>query len=338
MAAKPGAEAASIAATEVNNSSLLVRGVSPVVEVPFTDRGEVDYEGFDNVVRYVLSTGVTSLMFPGFASEYYKLSETERLRLTRILLGYTKDRSDVAAIVAVQDHATVLAVQRAREVVAEGADLINLLPPHFLSPPRSAVLRHVRTVLGAIEPTPVVLQYAPSETGTSLDAETLRGLAADHPNLRLLKVESSPPGRLIEELRDDGAGLPAVEGYAGVQLPDAIRRGAVGTQPGCSFTEVYVEIWRRFASGDEAGGVDLHTRLLPYVSYWMLDTELIVAAEKAISVRRGLFASAFCREPAHRLDAEELRMVDRFLDDFADLLPPLDPVATRASAASEATS
>jgi dihydrodipicolinate synthase/N-acetylneuraminate lyase len=313
--------------------SHLVRGVSPVLEVPFTDRGEVDYPGFDNVVRYVLSTGVTSLMFPGFASEYYKLSDTERLRLIRILLGYTKNRSDVAAIVAVQDHATMLAVQRAREAVGEGADLVNLLPPHFLSPPRQALLRHVRAVLAAIEPTPVVLQYAPSETGTSLDAETLRGLAVDQPNLRLLKVESSPPGRLIEELRHDGAGLPAVEGYAGVQLPDAIRRGAVGSQPGCSFTEVYVEIWRRFASGDETGGVDLHTRLLPYVSYWMLDTELIIAAEKAISVRRGLFASAYCREPAHRLDAEELRMVDRFLDDFADLLIPLDQAAIRPSTA-----
>jgi dihydrodipicolinate synthase/N-acetylneuraminate lyase len=278
----------------------------------------------------VLSTGVTSVMFPGFASEFYKLSEAERTRLTRRLLAYTAHRSDVAAVVAVQDHATLLAVRRAQDAVEAGADLINLLPPHFLSPSRSALLSHVRAVLSAIDPTPVVLQYAPSETGTSLDADALHSLATEHPNLRLLKVESSPPGRLITELIDNGAGLPAVEGYAGVQLPDAIRRGAVGTQPGCSFTEVYLEIWRRFAGGDEAGGLELHTRLLPYISYWMLDTELIVAAEKVISVRRGLFESAHCREPAHRLDAEELRMIDRFLDDFADLLPPLSPTALAA--------
>jgi hypothetical protein len=48
--------------------------------------------------------------------------------------------------------------------------------------------------------------------------------------------------------------------------------------------------------------------------------ELIVAVEKVISVRRGLFASAHCRAPARRLDAEELSMVDRFLEDFGDLL------------------
>jgi 4-hydroxy-tetrahydrodipicolinate synthase len=179
-------------------------------------------------------------------------------------------------------------------------------------------------VLDAVAPTPVVLQYAPAETGTSLDADAIRAIAAKHANLRLVKIESSPPGPLIAELAAGDPPVPAVEGYAGVQLPDAIRRGAVGTQPGCSFTEIYVEIWRRFADGDAAGGEELHRRLLPYISYWMLDTELIIAAEKLISVRRGLFASSHCRAPAHRLDAEENLMVDRFLAEFADLLPEVE--------------
>lgn len=304
----------------LEDPSVLVRGVSPVLEVPFTEDGEIDVPGFRRVVRYVLGTGVSSVMFPGFASEYHKLAEEERRTLTDVLLEQTAYRPDVAAIIAVQDHATRLAVARARDAVAAGADLINLLPPHFLGPSRRAVEDHIREVLDAIAPTPVVLQYAPTETGTSLDAAGISAIAAKHPNLKLIKVESSPPGPLIAELAAGDPPMLAVEGYAGVQLPDAIRRGAVGTQPGCSFTEVYVEIWRRFAAGDEAGGADLHRRLLPYISYWMLDTELIIAAEKLISARRGLFGSAHCRAPAHRLDAEEVRTVDRFLAEFADLL------------------
>jgi dihydrodipicolinate synthase/N-acetylneuraminate lyase len=307
----------------LEDPSILVRGVSPVLEVPFTETGEIDVAGFGRVVRYVLSTGVSSVMFPGFASEFHKLADDERRRLTSVLLEHTAHRPDVAAIVAVQDHATRLAVARAREAIADGADLINLLPPHYLSPSRRSVEDHIREVLDAVAPTPVVLQYAPAETGTSLDADGIVAMAAKHPNLKLIKVESSPPGPLIAELAAGDPPMLAVEGYAGVQLPDAIRRGAVGTQPGCSFTELYVEIWRRFADGDETGGEELHRRLLPYISYWMLDTELIIAAEKLISVRRGLFASAYCRAPAHRLDAEEVRMIDRFLVEFADLLTVL---------------
>lgn len=304
------------------SAGTVIDGVSPVLEVPFTADGEVDFDGFARVVGYVVGTGVTSVMFPGFASEYHKLSEGERRDLTAVVLAGTAG-TPVGAILAVQDHATRLAVRRAEELAASGAAAINLLPPHFLAPSRREVAAHIAAVLAAVAPTPVVLQYAPAETGTSLDAAAIAGIAREHENLALVKVESSPPGRLIEQLAGQDPALPAVEGYAGVQLPDAFRRGAVGTQPGCSLTEIYVEIWRRYADGDLDGADALHRRLLPYISYWMLDTELIIAAEKLISVRRGLFDSATCRSPGHRLDAEERRMVDRVLAEFGDLLPDL---------------
>jgi 4-hydroxy-tetrahydrodipicolinate synthase len=121
-----------------------VRGVSPVLEVPFTDDGDIDVLGFRRVVRHVLGTGVGSVMFPGFASEFHKLAEHERHTLTDVLLAETRSRPDVSAIVAVQDHATRLAVARARAAVAAGADLVNLLPPHYLRPPRRALVEHVR--------------------------------------------------------------------------------------------------------------------------------------------------------------------------------------------------
>lgn len=307
----------------ISDPAGLVRGVTPVLEVPFTDEGEVDYAGFSRVVEYVFGAGVTSVMFPGFASEYHKLSEDERGRLSAILLDYTRPRADAAAVMAVQDHATKLAVDRSVRLVEEGADLINLLPPHFLGPPAAAVRAHVKAVLAAVSPTPVVLQYAPNQTGTSLDAVSIAEIARSHPNLTLVKVESTPPGALIGALRAQDPPLPAMVGYAGVQLPDAVRRGAIGVQPGCSFTEIYVELWRLFEVGKTEAAVELHTRLLPYISYWMLHSELIVAAEKLVSVRRGLFDSAYCRAPAHTLDAEEVAMVDRFLEEFAGYLPSL---------------
>jgi 4-hydroxy-tetrahydrodipicolinate synthase len=301
----------------------LIRGVSPVLEVPFADDGEVDYAGFDRVVRHVLGCGVTSVMFPGYASEFLKLSEQERWRLCDILLGHTRESDTVAAICAVQDHATLLAIRHARRLVEAGADAVNLLPPYQLHPSPQDVRRHVQLVADSIAPTPIVLQYAPGQTGTSLDAPTIAAIAAEHPNVALVKVESTPPGPLIAALRECRPALPSMVGYAGVQLPDALRRGAVGVQPGCSFTEIYVRIWDLYQDGDVSGALDLHRRLLPYISYWMLGSELIVAAEKEISVRRGLFGSAFCRAPAHALDAEEMANVDRFMAEFGQLLPDL---------------
>jgi 4-hydroxy-tetrahydrodipicolinate synthase len=294
----------------------LLRGVSPVLEVPFHDDESVDYDGFSRIVDHVLGTGVTSVMFPGFASEFHKLADDERVLLRERLLARTRDRVDVAAIIAVQDHATAVAARRAREAVAAGADAINLLPPYLLGPSRAAVRQHVRAVLSAVAPVPVVLQYAPAQTGTSLDAEVIASIAAEHPNLVAVKVESTPPGALIAALAAAEPSLPSFVGYAGLQLPDALRRGAVGVQPGCSFTELYVRFWRLWMAGDTPAALALHRRMLPYLSYWMQSVELIVAAEKLVSLRRGLTRTAKCRAPAHRLDDNEVALVDAFLQEF----------------------
>jgi 4-hydroxy-tetrahydrodipicolinate synthase len=45
--------------------------------------------------------------------------------------------------------------------------------------------------------------------------------------------------------------------------------------------------------------------------------ELIIAAEKLISWRRGLIATPVCREPAWALDAIEVDAIDGFLRTFA---------------------
>ena len=297
----------------------LVRGVCPVLEVPFHDDGTVDEPGFATVVDEVLRTGVGSVLFPGFASEFHKLSEPERDSLTEVLLARTRDRSDVAAVLAVQDQATHPAIRRAGALVAAGADLINLLPPYA---PASAALHpanireHLSAVLDAVAPVPVVLQYAPALTGTTMNVATMQEIALDHPNLRLVKVESVPPGPTISALASGEPKLPALVGYAGVHWPDAAARGAIGVQPGCSFVEVYLRIWQHYVAGEVEQAEDLHRRLLPYLSGWMSDSSLIVSAEKLISHRRGWFASPHCRAPARELDRAEIAMVDRFLAEF----------------------
>lgn len=298
----------------------VVRGVCPVLETPFTDDGSVDEQGFLRIVDHVIASGVRSVMFPGFASEFHKLTDAERFRLIDLLLQRTGSHPDVRAVISVADHATTVAVQRARWAVRSGADALNLLPPHFLSPSAADVREHVAAVVAAVAPVPVILQHAPAQTGTALDAGSISRIASEAANLVQVKVESTPPGALIGALRAQDPELAAVVGYGGVQLPDAMRRGAVGVQPGCSFVELYQRIWLLWESGEQDAARQLHGRMLPYLSYWMQSVELIITTEKLISQRRGLIDSAYCRRPAYELDGEETAQVDRFLAEFAELL------------------
>ncbi|NNC14029.1 dihydrodipicolinate synthase family protein [Planctomonas sp. JC2975] len=299
----------------------VVRGICPVLETPFAADESVDYDSFDRVVEHVVGTGVRSVMFPGFASEFYKLSDAERTRLTERLLARVASIEGFTAVVSVPDHATHLAVKRAVAAVEAGAGAINILPPHQQGPSGAAVRVHIRAIARAVWPVPVIVQYAPAQTGTALDAATIAAIAAEESNLQQVKVESTPPGAFISALLDQTPSLSAVVGYGGVQLIDALRRGAVGAQPGCSFIELYMSIWDAWQRDDHQNAISLHTRLLPYISYWMQSVELIIAAEKRISWRRGLIASDRCRSPLRMLDTEEDAMIERFLLEFSEQLP-----------------
>jgi 4-hydroxy-tetrahydrodipicolinate synthase len=102
-------------------------------------------------------------------------------------------------------------------------------------------------------------------------------------------------------------------------MPDVLRRGAVGIQPGCSFVEVYVELWRRRLY-DKPGFQSLHQKLLPYINYWMQGVELIVKVEKLILKKRGIIASDYCRSPSYQLDELERMQVEQFISEFSEWL------------------
>jgi dihydrodipicolinate synthase/N-acetylneuraminate lyase len=298
--------------------SKTIAGIIPIVAAPFTAGGALDMDSFQSLVRHLTGTGIRGLTLFGLATEFYKLSDDERARMQVILLAETSRAPSVAGIISITDHSWEVAVRRARAAEEQGADGLMLLPPFFLAPGEDAIFEHLRRVVGSVR-IPVIVQYAPAQTGVRIAPELFLRLREELPNAAFVKVETVPPGPYVSRLLDRSQGrLQALVGYAGVQMPDVLVRGAAGIQPGCSFAEVYVELWRRWQS-DQRAFLDLHTQLLPYLTYWMQSVELIVKAEKVILQRRGLIASDYCRSPAYTLEARERQQIEQFISEYTYL-------------------
>ncbi|MBO9605568.1 MAG: dihydrodipicolinate synthase family protein [Paenibacillaceae bacterium] len=293
-----------------------IAGIVPIVAAVFDDRGRVDLEGFARLVRHLTGTGAKALTLFGLATEFYKLTDEEKERMMRVLLAETSASPDVAGIVSITHHSWEVAAVQAQQAEQAGADALMLLPPFFLAPSADAILAHARKVAQAVS-IPVIVQYAPNQTGVRIEPELFVRLREDCPNARYVKVETQPPGKFAARLHElSGGSVETLVGYAGVQMIDVLQRGSVGIQPGCSFTEVYVALYGMFRRGELDELNALFGRLLPYISYWMQSVELIIKAEKAILHKRGLIASSYCRQPDYRLDAFEERMIDAFLQEF----------------------
>ena len=296
-----------------------ISGIVPIIAAPFTNSGALDEDSFQSLVRHLLTTGASALTLFGLATEFYKLADSDRIRMQTHLLTETSQSESVAGIISITDHSWEVASQHARTAEAQGADGLMLLPPYFLGPGEDAILDHLKRVIGSVK-IPVIVQYAPMQTGLRISPEVFLKLRDALPNADFIKVESQPPGRYVSQLVEwSQGGLKSLVGYAGVQMPDVLARGAIGIQPGCSFTEIYVELWRLWQT-DKTAFLVLHKKLLPYISYWMQGVELIVKAEKVILRRRGIIASDYCRSPSYMLDEREHMQIEQFMSDFAERL------------------
>jgi 4-hydroxy-tetrahydrodipicolinate synthase len=239
--------------------------------------------------------------------------------MQKLLLNETAHSESVAGVISITDHSWEVATQRAQAAEAQGADALMLLPPYFLGPSEDAILEHLKRVIGSVK-IPVIVQYAPVQTGVRISPEVFLKLRDALPNADFIKVETQPPGKYVSQLVERSQGkLKALVGYAGVQMPDVLARGAVGIQPGCSFTEIYVELWRLWQTDKTAFQI-LHNKLLPYINYWMQGVELIIKVEKVILKKRGIIASDYCRSPAYTLDERETAQIELFMNEFTEWL------------------
>lgn len=302
-----------------------VAGIVPILATPFTETGEVDYASYRRIVEAAIQDGAHGLAMFGLASEYYKLRDAERTRLTEALVQQTRRR--VPVIVSITHHARHVAVQQAREAVAMGADALMVMPPFFLSPSVAAIMGHVEAIARAVE-VPVIVQYAPLQTGRFIDAAAFVELHGRCLNVTHVKVDLVPSGSTITALRQASGGtLQSLVGYAGLHLPEDVERGVSGCMPSVSLTRAFVHAWELLRRNEQEGRA-FHHRLLPLLNFMMQSIELMNATEKLLLLRRGIIATAACREPALQPDSFQMSELDRYAQDLAEWLPQFLPTIT----------
>ncbi|MBU9832135.1 dihydrodipicolinate synthase family protein [Rahnella sp. FC061912-K] len=295
-------------------SSSQICGVNPIAALPFTAQGEPDYASVDRLLGHLADTGIQGLTLFGIASEFPKLEDSERLRLADQFIS-TLSGSGIFRALSVTDHSTEVAVKRARDYQKRGADALMLLPPFFLQPDNAAISHHIFSVLEAVE-IPVMVQYAPGETGLSITPEKLSEVARRYPHA-VFKIECNPPVDYTREFLQRAPQACVLNGYAGLYMPEMLSAGGKGVMPGCSFSEIYVQIYRLWQAGEHDQARALHARLLPWIRRWMTHCEYIIQVEKTILHKRRIIATDYCRHPGWTLTAEDHQSIDTFISTFS---------------------
>lgn len=299
-------------------NEMSLKGVLPIIPTPFDADGEVHYEDLERIAGHLLRGGCHAVTLFGIAGEYYKLSDGEMDEMARRVISVCRAHGK-PSVLSVTRHATHLAEAQARRWQELGADNLMLLPPFFLKPDAGSLLHHMRRVVEAVD-IPVMLQYAPEQTGVAIAPEQLAAVREAGDNARYFKVECRPPGAYISSLRGIlGDRGDVFVGNAGFQMIEGYLRGAVGAMPGASLFDIYIRLHDLLTEERTEEAVALHEKLLAVLNHIRQNVEQIIHYEKRILDARGLLPYRGTRHPAFQSD----RYYDAVFDLLLERIQPL---------------
>ncbi|MDQ3700770.1 MAG: dihydrodipicolinate synthase family protein [Chloroflexota bacterium] len=291
----PGGAASPTTAGRTPAAGARWRGIFTIPVTPFHEDMEIDVDSLRSQLDFCVEAGAAGIVHPVMASEFFTLSDEERLRLMPVVTRQVNGRLPVVIGVA------ATGVQGARALASAardaGADAVIAMPPYITKFSPDDVLRYF-TAIAEAAGVPVFIQNAGV---TAMTVATLLKLVREVPGVHYVKEEVAPAHHNIARLMEAADPLLwGVFGGGGAQnLLDELRRGAAGNMPASQYTDVVSRVFTLWEQGDERAARDLHTRLQPAMQRERLSG---VASAKAILVRRGIIKSARTRGAGTPLD------------------------------------
>ncbi|MCC6340780.1 MAG: dihydrodipicolinate synthase family protein [Bryobacterales bacterium] len=304
--------------------TLQIDGIVPIIPTPFEENEEIAWEDLDRLVDFAVASGACAICLPAYASEFYKLSEEERLGVVRRAVARAAGRLPVIAQVNYPSvKLAVMAAARAREA---GASAICSAAPRLFPMPESDLLAYFGGLLESV-PLPFVLQdFNPG--GPSLSVSALARLHRDHPHFRYVKLEEPLMGAKVTAILEaTEGGLGVLEGWGGMYTLELVPVGIAGVAPGLALTDLLGRVFRLAREGCGEQARPLFEGILPQILYSLQNMELFHYAEKQLLKARGVLRNTTVRKAAltpgpherehiARLNSRVLELV-RTLEDFA---------------------
>jgi 4-hydroxy-tetrahydrodipicolinate synthase len=290
-------------------SERTMRGVYPILVTPFDEASRVDVDSLQQLVAFELDAGVHGLGV-ALGSEVFKLSEAERALVTRTVVDAVGGR--VPVVINSGGAGTELALLYSRMAEEGGADALMAMPPSFV-PAASEGVRAYFRALSAATSLPVYIQDTSS---AHVSAPLARQIAEECERVRYIKVESTPTALMVEAaVREAGHLLTVFGGAGGNYLLEELARGSVGTMPGCSHPEAFVQVWDLYQAGEvEAARRAFYERILPINRISGLGWGAFYHVHKEILRQRGAIRTAVVRGPVAPLDASIRCDLQRTID------------------------
>ena len=282
-------------------------GVVPIIPTPFTEKEEIDEEGLRRLIDFAIAGKIGAVCLPAYASEFYKLTDDEKLLVVKIAVDQSAGRMQ---IVAQSNHTSLkIAIKLAQANVKAGAEIISLAVPRIFNLPENSLKEYLSEFMQAIPETPVLIQdFNPG--GASISVSLIRELMDEHSNFKYLKLEEPLCAPKFEDIIKTTEGkIGLLEGWGGLYMMELIPVGIIGVMPGLAVSDILQKIFTLRKNGENEKAFDLFEKVMPQIFFALQNMELFHHIEKELLVARGVLRHSVVRKAAYKPDTSTVAYV-----------------------------
>ncbi len=311
----------------MSDSQPAVRGVLSVLSAPFDASGTLILEDVARQVEAAVSFGIAGVCLPAYGTEFYKLTDEERVDLVRTAAEASSGRIPVFGQA---NHDSALhAAELARKLQEVGANHISFALPRRFAIPEPDLVDFAASICESVDLPILIQDFNPG--GTTVGGDFCRILQDRCSNFRYIKLEEPLLGPKLRAIKEACGGEVGVfEGWGGMYLPELIDSGIDGVMPGLGSADAMHALWLAAQSGNLDAALDIFDRLLPQISFSLQNLELYLYVEKQLLQSRGIIHNAHVRAvtatPDEQTRAHAKILNDRVLKLMEDLNLPIHPV------------
>ncbi|MDO9341787.1 MAG: dihydrodipicolinate synthase family protein [Bacteroidales bacterium] len=284
-----------------------LKGIVTVLNTPFKQDDTIDFQALRNNVREAMKAGVAGFLVPAMASEVYKLSDIERIKMVETILDEVNNK--VPVIAGAGETELTKSIKLLRSYIDSGCRNVlfqipyqddNQFKAHFMK-------------LAEIDVDMIMLQDW-NASGYGLSDELICDLFENIENFRCLKIETVPAGIKYSRILSLTEGrLNVSGGWAVTQMIEGLKRGIHAFMP-TGMHWIYAEIYSLWSLGKQDEATNLFYKILPVLAFSNQHLDISIHFFKRLLNRQGIYPTANVRDPVLPFDHIHEQIADKLID------------------------